>query len=910
MNATTKPVTGKTKQKAYEKPQKPIVVDSQVMIPQTLVPRKTNTWVAWAVFAVTLLVYMLTQARTMSFWDSGEYATCISILGVPHPPGNPFYILFGRAFISLFGWIASDAVLAAFISCLTSAFAVMFTYLITVKLSSMFRIKASEAIFAGVIAAMFTAFSFTFWMNAIEAEVYSGLVFFVNLIFWITLIWLEKSREYDHQNLLLLIIYLFFLGFCVHQTALQIAPAMLFIVVYPMLQTGVKKSNFWVKVIGYTALVIGGYAIFGAIGKGIMVDDFDKWGFALVTLFILYFELKDIIDKRVWGLAIFLVLLGMSSHLFLMVRAADRPFINEGTPSTLSTFSDYVLRKQYGQTSFMVRRSSFFSNQFGFHFLRYFSMQWFNAEGLAAFSRIPANFFSWLGALIIASLGVIGGWFHLKQNRHSFRYFLVVLLFTTVIMVFVMNLSDAEVRDRDYFFVVAYNMWAIWLGIGSLALVHFTRSKAAKTALLILLAALPLVNLVSQYNLHDRSKEYIALDYGVNFLNSLEENAIIFTNGDNDTFPLWYAQAVADPHAKELIHKASGIYPTAESQAAIRSAMEYKNKYLKGIRKDVSIANLSLLNTPWYVHQLRDKEGILFNLDKDSIDKMDYDMQRNAKGDAFVFRAEPENHPELAFGFEFGDPPAWRQDQGLIRSDLAVMQIIKDNFGKRPIYFAVTCQSYIGFEEFTRNEGMVARVVHTKGMDQLGIQRLLQNIDSVYQYRSIGDARVYKDANMKSLVQNYGSGFAKAAQYYVAQGDYKKALSYAERAKKFIDNEVKLSEFYIAYYSALGKWDDLDKFIQRNILPQDRGPDIYVSYVILHMMEKHPSKTLEYIEKGMLLYPGEEVFAQVAAQYTQDLVPKADVVALFDRMKSTLLYNLQPYYNLLNDPGTLDSLAM
>ena len=908
MNATSKPVMTKSKKKAYEVPAKAIVVDSQVMIPQALVPRRTNMWVAWAVFAFTIMIYMFTQARTMSFWDSGEYATCISILGVPHPPGNPFYILFGRAFISLFGWIASDAVLAAFISCLTSAFAVMFTYLITVKLSSMFKIKAWEAIFAGVIAAMFTAFSFTFWMNAIEAEVYSGLVFFINLILWITLVWVEKSRDHDHQNLLLLILYLFFLGFCVHQTALQIAPAVLFIVFYPLLQSGVKKSNFWVKVVGYTALLIGGYAIFGAIGKGLLIDDFDKWGFALVTLLIMYFELRDVIDKRVWLLGVLLVFAGLSSHLYLGVRAADRPFINEGIPNTLSNFSDYVLRKQYGQTSFLVRRSSFFSNQLGYHFLRYFGTQWFNAETLASFTRMPAMLFGWLGAIIVASLGVVGGWFHLRQNRHSFRYFLAVLFFTTIAMVFIMNMSDGEVRDRDYFFVVAYNMWAIWLGIGSLAIVHFIKGKAAKIALVAILAALPMLNLVSQYNLHDRSKEYIALDYGVNFLNSLEENAIIFTNGDNDTFPLWYAQAVADPHAKEIIHKATGIYPTAESQAVIKSAMDYKNKYLKGIRKDVSIANLSLLNTPWYIHQLKDKEGVLFNMDKDAIDGMDFALQRNAKGDALEFKVSPDNHPEMAFGFDFKDPPGWRPDQGLIRSDLAVMQIIKDNFGKRPIYFAVTCQSYIGFEDYTRNEGMVARVISTKGMDQIGIERLLNNIDSVYQYRSIADSRVYKDGNMKSLVQNYGSGFAKAALHFVNIGDYPKALAYAQRARKFIDNEVKLSEFYIAYYSGLGKWNELDEFIKRNIVPQERGADIYISYVILHIIDKHPAKTLEYIEKGMRLYPGESIFAQVAALYTQGVVPESEVLALFDRVKNTVLYDLGPYYDAIANPAPLDSM--
>ncbi|MDZ4181707.1 MAG: DUF2723 domain-containing protein, partial [Candidatus Cloacimonadaceae bacterium] len=286
--------TSGTASKEYQKPVPRVIFDDAEIRPVELVAPKTNWIAAGIIFALTLIVYMLTQARTLSFWDSGEYATCISILGVPHPPGNPFYILFGRAVVALFGGLFSHAIIAAFLSGLTSALAVMFTYLLTVQLVSMLRIKAWEAMYAGIVAALFTAFSFTFWMNAIEAEVYSGLVLFVNLIIWLTLYWVQKSRDMNRQNILLLIIYLFFLGFCVHQTALQIAPAVLFIVVYPLFMDGKTKSNFWPKVIGYTFALLFGYIIFGQIGKGFSIDDFDKWGFALVAFLLLYIELRDV----------------------------------------------------------------------------------------------------------------------------------------------------------------------------------------------------------------------------------------------------------------------------------------------------------------------------------------------------------------------------------------------------------------------------------------------------------------------------------------------------------------------------------------------------------------------------------------------------------------------------------------
>ncbi len=884
----------------YQKPEAIRIKDDLPLKPQALVPDLHNKILAWAIFALTLIVYMATQARTMSFWDSGEYATCISILGVPHPPGNPFYIVFGRAIVSLFGSIVSHAVIAAFISGLTSAFAVMFTYLFTVKLVSMMKIKAWEAMFAGTVAALYTAFSFTFWMNAIEAEVYSGLVFFVNLILWLTLVWLQKSEDYDHQNILLLIVYLFFLGFCVHQTALQIAPAVLFIVVYPMLQSGMRKDNFWLKVIGYTFAILAGYFIFGAIGKGLAVDEFDKWGFAIVTLLILAYELKDIFSKKFWLMSFLLVLVGLSSHIYLMIRAADRPFINEGHPSTISAFMDYVLRKQYGNTSFVVRRASFFGEQLGYHFLRYFGMQWFPDGVLAPILNTPGVVGKSIGNILIAYLGLGGAVYHFRKNKHSFNYFLSVIIFTTIVMVFVMNLSNAEVRDRDYFFVVAYNMWAVWLGIGSLAMINIFKKDAAKYLLAAILLILPIGNMISQYHTHDRSHEYIALDYGVNFLNSLEENAIIFTNGDNDTFPLWYAQAVEDPHAKEHSYPAQNIAPSEEALAAINDAMEFKITYLKGIRKDVTVANLSLLNTPWYIKQLRDKEGVIFTMTDEEIDKLSIARITN---DLQVTGTPASG----SFTLPLEQTPSWRSREPFYRiSDQAVFHIIQQNFGHRPIYFAVTCESYIGFEEFTQNEGMVARVVSHQEDGQVNVARLISNIDEVYEYRSIDDDRVFMDDNMRRLVMNYGSGFVRAATHYAELGNAEKASSYIERGKIFIDDEIKLTEFYTKIYTKTENWAALDEFVDRVVFKHPQGWQIYISFILAELMEKTPAQSFPFLEKGLISYPTEKTFAEIMIYFARESDYDRQIIELMERNSNRLQYDIRPYINrILSELGEL-----
>jgi len=793
------------KSKAYAPPPKKVYTPIVNYKPLQVIDKRTNAIIGLALFISVLVVYMLTQARTMSFWDSGEYATCGSILGIPHPPGNPLYIIIARAFCALGGSLFMHAVLVAFISGLFSAFGVLFTYLITVKLFSMFEKNQWLIIAGGLLAALYTAFSYTFWMTSIEAEVNSGMLFFVNLTLWMALVWVEKSEDFSHQNILLLIGYIFFLGFCVHQTALQTAPAVLFIILYPMIIQSIKEGKFWLRAIIFSVVIIILYILAGQWGESIKFPSLGKWLFALIVLGILYFNLKDKVPGFVWLIGFGLVAVGMSPHIFLFVRSTARPFINEGYPHNMQLFMDYILRRQYGVVSFLERRASL-AYQFGYHYLRYFGLQWFHAETLSAWTKIPQIFFVVLGNLIAILLGVVGMFDLAKRNKHAFAYLFSIFIMTTIIFIFILNLSDQEVRDRDYFFVSAFNVWAIWMGFGCITLLRpLVQKKALYYILAAILFFLPLINMASQYKIHDRSKEFMALDYGMNFLNSLEENAIIFTNGDNDTFPLWYNQAVKDQYTREYVHPAKDVMPDRRTTHAIRTALDFKNKTLHGIRKDVSVANLSLLNTPWYIRQLRDKEGILFNWSDSLIEKLSYtpppDMNlspypmidllfdRTTKTEDGFTLGIVGRDAQDSFTLTYPNFPKWR-NEGIFRvSDLAVMKIIQDNYGKRPIYFAVTCENYVGFEKYTRNEGLVSRIVSTYGADQLDISRLLQNTDKIYSYRSITDQRVYKDDNARRLIMNYGAAYDRASSWFLDKGDTAKAKLYLDKAMRFISSD-------------------------------------------------------------------------------------------------------------------------
>ena len=608
-------------------------------------------------------------------------------------------------------------------------------------------------------------------------------------------------------------------------------------------------------------------SFFNWIGSIIAIPVLAKIVVMLYLFGLLFFHMKNDISAKTWAFALFIVLMGLSTHLFLYLRAAHRPFINEGNPATLKLFMDYVLRRQYGPTSMFNRRASFL-HQMKDQFLTYFSWQFFHPETIANWIKAPVDFVKVVINLIVTFLGFGGAYYQFKKNKHSFAYLMSFFFMASFAMVFVINISNAEVRVRDYFYVTAYNFYAVWMGIGSIALIEIFRkkSKLLSYIILVLVLALPMINLTSQYYIHDRSKEYVALDYGQNILNSVEKNAIIFTNGDNDTFPVWYAQAVYDPAATEYIppskiqddtisleNTQTMLYPTEKTKELIKSAMEYKNANCAGIRKDITIANLSLLNTPWYIEQLRDLEGVEFNIPEDHIKVCDTDPRsalypRQVGKDTDVLISSPNSEDSFTITI-----PA---RSILYTKDLAILQIIKDNYGKRPIYFAVTTPPAIGFADHLQNEGMVDRLVPTSGRDQFNIERLITNIDSVYSYRGIFDDTIYKDPNMMRLLNNYAAAFMNASRYYHNHQDINNAIKYLKRTVEFAPGNqglrTALAQLYSeAAYHLLEKGfnDEAFKNLENSIYYDRKNENMIPTIFQAGVYSKEYDKTIELLKK-------------------------------------------------------------
>ena len=192
-------------------------------------PDKVNAVFATLVFLISLIVYYLTKAPTFSLWDCGEFVACSYILGIPHPPGSPLYILVGRVFSAL--PVASDiSVRVNLLSVVTSAVAATFAYLVVKRLIAFWFDNPGNinnriiSYLGGFVGALFMSFSSTNWANSVEAEVYAPTMMLMMIIYWLVLKYYERPETNTGSRYMLLIIYLAMLGVGIHLTLFIIVP--------------------------------------------------------------------------------------------------------------------------------------------------------------------------------------------------------------------------------------------------------------------------------------------------------------------------------------------------------------------------------------------------------------------------------------------------------------------------------------------------------------------------------------------------------------------------------------------------------------------------------------------------------------------------------------------------------------
>ena len=815
-----------------------------------------NRLVAAGVFIVTLTVYLKTLSTTVVFWDVGEFCAASRWLAVPHPPGSPLFLFMARI-ASLIPFRDDPAARMHAVSALGSALGIMFLYLVGVKIIERFRGMPAAAIDriitygTAAIGAFALAFSTTYWDNSIEAEVYGMGMFFVSAILWLALRWWERADEPHNEKYLLMIAYLLGLSTGVHILALLVTIPVLMMVYFRRYEYSRRSFIRF----GAVALVIF-FVIYPGIVQflpGFLDGDFKGFKSDLLPLFpvavvatAVYLAYRSIRTRQkmlhIASLSFLLIVLGYTTYTQVIIRAnVDNIPMNENNPNNLGRLTSYLTREQYGDTPMLKgeswdnetstyveklfpRRYSqeamheptrvnytsdgdfLWRYQIDHMFIRYILWNFVGAEG--DWQDAGVSWSDWQNSTfgIPFFLALIGAYYQFKKDWKMGITLLAMWIIMGIVLDLYQNQQDPQPRERDYFYVGAYYVMALWIAIGIVGIIDAIRKRIADgsaskfaTAGVLAIAVLVVPVKLAHINWreHDRSQNYIAWDYSYNLLQSCDKDAILFTNGDNDTFPLWYLQDV------------------------------------EGVRTDIRIVNLSLVNTNWYVHLLKNEmphgaKKVALSLNDQQIERLQPVRWTSKVVDLPVPKDVASRYTPVDSSVLRDGKISWTmagqqysQDIRFLRvQDIMVQDIVKNNHWDRPIYFAVTCSpdSKIGIDNYLWMEGLALRLRPVKVPSQdLAIDLKLMEENFLakdvkpsktpqhgYLFRNLNNPDVYYDENVQRMIMNYRAGFMRIADYAqrISKDNEKAKKVLAQMEETLPLNVIPMQDWRYTYYVA------------------------------------------------------------------------------------------------------------
>ncbi len=422
-------------------------------------------------------------------------------------------------------------------------------------------------------------------------------------------------------------------------------------------------------------------------------------------------------------------------------------------------------------------------------------------------------------------LGLLGLGFQFFKSKREFAIVGLLFFFTGLAIVIYLNQYPYQPRERDYAYAASFYAFAIWIGLGVLAIYNFGRKYLSGTAMAGLATVvgltIPAIMGAEGWDDHDRSNRYTARDFAINYLESCAPNAILFTNGDNDTFPLWYAQEV------------------------------------EGIRTDIRVVNLSLLNTDWYIEQMRraaydagPMPGTLprrkyvqgtndlipiYERNKGAVDVVqtmefilsdDVRSKLNLRGGKESDFIPSKNHKlkfdknallKTAADYEkYGLDPKkdtnnivdvrWRVDKSYImKNDLMILDLLAANNWERPVYFAITTgdDAYLGLQDHFQLEGLTYRLIPVKtprsqqNTARVDVERMYDNMMNKFKWGGMEGGKIYMDENNRRMCMNLRNNFARLAGALMDQGDKKRAIEVLDRCMEIMPDEVIPYNYFI-----------------------------------------------------------------------------------------------------------------
>jgi hypothetical protein len=875
------------------------------------------------VFLLSAITYLLTVQPTVPFWDCGEFSNASIWQQVPHPPGAPLFLMFGKLFHTIIPF-GDPAWRVNLVSVFATAFSVLFLYLLIVKVLENFRGKAKDltealsiygAAFIGAAALIFCD---TVWFNGVESEVYASSLMFHAFLTYLIMLWNEKADEPRNERYLLLIIYVIGLSTGVHLLSIfAIFP--LFLVVY------FRKYEFKLKsfllmgilaiitffiiypfIIKYIPAFLAGHsADRNAFGEYTTKDSPFLTFIALGTMvlaflaFIYGYRKKKAMVALI-GLSYIFIILGFTTYTQVIIRSYSNSPMNENEPKNFNTLAQYLGREQYGNAPMMTRRYQLeerfiqtylkkdakgdyvygewyypeYNNETGemtwpkenskgdwaytvkyqmnHMYWRYFGWNFIGKvsdvqdAGVATFgtppedavlnhgngykNEFPVRFFA-----LPFIIGLIGLIFHFYKDPKYAIAFMALFLVSGVLSALQQNQQDPQPRERDYFYAGSFFIWCMWIGVGIKAIIETALSKKkswyAVTGLLILgFIAVPLNMALGGWKIHSRAGNYIPFDYSYNILQSTEKDAILFTNGDNDTFPVWYIQDVM------------------------------------GVRRDVRVVNLSLGQTAWYINQLKNREPwgakkipLSFSDEVLSYDESDPRALQPLRDSMATVITIPVRRDILAqytkdtsvlnkgsMSFLWigapKDPQKPTGKQNFYVNNQLVLDIMKVTKFERPVYFSTTVgpDVFSGLERFMRLEGMAWRVCPTAQSTSYSeeinsdvMYKCLMNVDNSnnyhkephygFKFRNLNNMHVYYDEVHRRLMDSYRHLFYVYAEYAHRS---MKNNAIALKVMNQMNTQISAKQFPIGYdmcyrfgnlYNEIGSTKERDQLLDMGI---------------------------------------------------------------------------------------------
>jgi hypothetical protein len=786
-------------------------------------------------FVVVLAGYVVSLAPTVTFWDAGEFIASAHILGIPHPPGTPVFVVLGRVWDMMLGSLLTTAVTTNLMAATFSALSAAFLFLLmheALRAGSKGLDEGTAKIFriGGALAAtLIAAFTFTVWQNSNETEVYQVAMFTIGAMGWMCWLWRRDRGGVKGAHIALLLVYCMGVTLGNHLMALLCGPAVLAFM-FHVLRTQPAKSEVeravqWSQFAVTTTMWITLVGM-GTGQKGIIVVGLVLYLLAAVWAFRSGAGLFAVMSLVVAAV-------GASTYAILFVRAGLHPFISEADPSTFQNLWSVIRREQYPPRSPLDnpmypngldnpgRTLQIFGLQI-LNYLQYFDWQFAAAlqksRTLLAPARLPFT-------LLFTALGIWGATEHRKWDRSSFWFVMGLFATTSIGLVLYLNFKPGfsigyeyfpdrelhEVRERDYFYTVSFVAFGLWCGLGLAAAYRALRERLGGASAwlaspVLLVALLPfLLNFGAASRRHGPTAT-LPRDFAYDMLIGVEPYGLLFTNGDNDTFPLWYLQEV------------------------------------EKVRQDVMVVNLSLINTDWYIRQLRDNEARPYEPDSNAVRLFGRDAgpppscsaQQLDSLNAWADRAH-RRRPDLSRGRPMclhtlnDDQVAAIQPQlladnfhfvaGNIAHDFAagtpmyvkdvmVLRLIQENLGKRPIFWALTAGTgnRMGLDRYITQQG-IAFKLHADtvavGPDRVpGLFNSVMDVErtrvlawDVFRYARLFEATTLDlDPTDDNIAGNLAFIFMSLGDAYRQQGDIARMVENYTKANH-LSHDPRLQEF-------------------------------------------------------------------------------------------------------------------